>query len=59
MDDPKHKIRGYRRFQKWPTGRQALIVGVLFIILLLIGVITQALGLWPESWNTTFDGTGE
>ena len=58
-DDPKHKISGYHHFRRLPTGRQALIVAVLFVVLLMIGWTTKQAGLWPEGWNSTFDGTGE
>ena len=58
-NDPKHRIRGYPYFGKMPTARQGLVVAVLFVVLMLIGIFLQQTGLWPESWSSSFDGTGE
>ncbi|WP_136659435.1 hypothetical protein [Nitratireductor sp. XY-223] len=58
-DDGKTRIIGYHHFRKLPTARHGLAIAVLFVVLILIAVFLQQAGFWPESWNSSFDGTGE
>ncbi|MEM6461183.1 MAG: hypothetical protein AAF724_04635 [Pseudomonadota bacterium] len=39
--------------------RQAFVVLVIFLVILLAAWFAQQLGFWPQRWNANFDGIGE
>ncbi|WP_419909968.1 hypothetical protein [Hoeflea sp.] len=59
MDNKDPRIIGYHHFRRLPKARHAFAIAVLFVILMLIAIFLQQAGIWPESWNSSFDGTGE